>query len=278
MLNKKQLKDTPEETLWDLYKVQKYLLARDEITNRYIAYAKQIAYNFYVGALHSIEYDDICSYAYLGLLDAIEKFQPNLNLKFKTYAHRRISGAIIDEARKQSIMTRGTRSKIKLFEAYVQSCPETYEKTVDELTLAKEFGISLYEYQQYKNKHVTSLDELIQTNDNSYLNTSHNHLYQNTTEDLSCMSTDAHYSAADPACIILADDLNSKLHKSISRLSKRNQEVIKDIFYTDTPLKLIAKKHKLTNCGIFQIKKKSLSIIKSESAQYHLQDYLTGCI
>lgn len=63
--------------------------------------------------------EDILSYAQHGLLDAIQRFDPSLGIKFETYATRRISGAIIDGQRKQDPLARGTRKAVKVMEAAI---------------------------------------------------------------------------------------------------------------------------------------------------------------
>lgn len=61
--------------------------------------------------------EDILSYAQHGLLDAIQRFDPQQGVKFETYATRRIAGAIIDGQRKQDPLTRGARKQVKVMES-----------------------------------------------------------------------------------------------------------------------------------------------------------------
>ena len=58
-------------------------------------------------------FDDMLGYGVLGLIDAVEKFAPERQIKFEIYAARRIKGEIIDSMRKQDWAPASLRSRIK---------------------------------------------------------------------------------------------------------------------------------------------------------------------
>jgi RNA polymerase sigma factor for flagellar operon FliA len=62
---------------------------------------------------HNVEFDDLVSYGTFGLLDAIEKYNPAKEVKFKTYAMTRVRGAIFDELRTIDWIPRSIRQKAK---------------------------------------------------------------------------------------------------------------------------------------------------------------------
>ena len=64
----------------------------------------------------NVELDDLMSVGVIGLIDAIEKFDPSKGTKFKTYAEHRIRGAILDELRAQDWVPRSIRRKEKIIE------------------------------------------------------------------------------------------------------------------------------------------------------------------
>ena len=63
--------------------------------------------SMYLG--HNVEYDDLVSYGIFGLIDAIDKFNLEKNVKFETYASLRIRGAILDQIRKMDWIPRTVR-------------------------------------------------------------------------------------------------------------------------------------------------------------------------
>lgn len=267
-LSKKQLKVLSENELWNLFKKEKSTKARDEIVNRYLPLANKLASNLYYSYMQSMELDDVCSYAYLGLLDAINKYDLSMNKKFSTYAYVRISGAIIDEARKTSVITRGTRKKLKNFKMYLEnSCTYQNNASSDE-SLAYAFGLTPAEFQQYKHTHTVSIHNLSSVSQTSqYYTTAYSEESEN---DNSCL---ADYSI-DPAHITISNELHDKLDEAMSFLPNRNKDIMKDIFYTKLPVKVIAKKYDITPCAIFQIKRKSMDVVKREAARMNLQTFL----
>ena len=64
----------------------------------------------------NVELDDLISVGVIGLIDAIEKFDPEKGTKFRTYAEHRIRGAILDELRAQDWVPRSIRRKEKIIE------------------------------------------------------------------------------------------------------------------------------------------------------------------
>ena len=63
--------------------------------------------------------EDLVSYGIIGLIDAIERFEPDRNLRFETYAIPRIKGAIIDELRSIDWVPRSVRTKARAVEQAV---------------------------------------------------------------------------------------------------------------------------------------------------------------
>ena len=72
---------------------------------------KYVAGKVAVGMPHNVEFDDLVGYGVFGLFDAIEKFDPDKHVKFKTYAVTRIRGAIFDELRSIDWVPRSVRQK-----------------------------------------------------------------------------------------------------------------------------------------------------------------------
>lgn len=75
--------------------------------------AQIVAGRMYKVLGYQMEYDDVLQYAYLGLIDAINKFKPDTNVPFEAYAPHRIRGYILDEARRVDLASRDLRAKIR---------------------------------------------------------------------------------------------------------------------------------------------------------------------
>jgi RNA polymerase sigma factor for flagellar operon FliA len=90
--------------------------AHERIVKAYLGLAGALARKAIKKAPPHQDHDDIISFARQGLLDAINKFDPNAGVKFETYAAQRIAGEIIDEQRRADPLTRDTRRLVKLVE------------------------------------------------------------------------------------------------------------------------------------------------------------------
>jgi RNA polymerase sigma factor for flagellar operon FliA len=87
--------------------------ARRDLITFYAPLVTQIALRMVVRLPDTVELGDLVSYGMFGLIDAVEKFEPERGFKFETYAATRIRGAIIDELRAADWVPRSVRSKAR---------------------------------------------------------------------------------------------------------------------------------------------------------------------
>src|SRR5919106_3209576 len=110
----------PVQGAWDDYKSSGNPRARDSLILHYSPLVKYVAGRVAVGLPANVEQADLMSYGIFGLMDAIEKYEPERGIKFETYAISRIRGSIIDELRAIDWVPRSVRFKAREVEkAYV---------------------------------------------------------------------------------------------------------------------------------------------------------------
>ena len=102
----------------------------------------------YMYASPSHDIDDLASAGIMGLLDAIEKFDPTKGASFKTYAGYRIRGAILDEIRALDWVPRSVREKSSGLEAVYRRLEQQMGEAPTEANLAEEMGIPIDELHQ----------------------------------------------------------------------------------------------------------------------------------
>jgi RNA polymerase sigma factor for flagellar operon FliA len=88
-----------EEELWQRYRKTRDPAIREYFIKQYAPLVKYVAGKVAMGMPHNVEFDDLVGFGVFGLIDAIDKYDPDKNVKFKTYAVTRIRGAIFDELR-----------------------------------------------------------------------------------------------------------------------------------------------------------------------------------
>src|SRR5271165_4339152 len=111
---------------------------KDKLILEYAPLIKYIAQKIAARLPANIELDDLISSGVIGLMDAIDKYDPSRDNKFKTYAEFRIRGAILDELRAQDWVPRSVREKAKMLErAYAKIEHEKGRPASDEEVCAE---------------------------------------------------------------------------------------------------------------------------------------------
>ncbi len=112
--NIKRLSEEELTALWEQYfqdKTQKNI--RDALIVQYIYLIRYVVSRVKVTLPATISIEDIAGYGVEGLINAIERYSPQKNTRFETYALIRIRGAILDRIRAQDFLPRSVRKKIK---------------------------------------------------------------------------------------------------------------------------------------------------------------------
>ncbi len=153
------------DRLWSEYKRSGDRDVRDQLIVRYSPLVKFVAGRVSAGLPQSIEQADLVSYGMFGLIDAIEKFDTERNIKFETYAITRIKGAIIDELRSIDWVPRSVRAKARAVEQAYASLEASLGRAPSDAEVASELQMSEGDLQsifgQISYIGIVALDEVI---------------------------------------------------------------------------------------------------------------------
>jgi RNA polymerase sigma factor for flagellar operon FliA len=156
--------DTGINGLWSEFKRTGTLSTRNQLIEHYSPFVKYVASRVMSGMPRHFDEDDLTSYGIIGLIDAIERFEPGRNLRFETYAIPRIKGAIIDELRSIDWVPRSVRSKARAVEQAVTHLETTLRRTPTEAEVAAELQMTPSDFHAALRKISTSammaLDEV----------------------------------------------------------------------------------------------------------------------
>jgi RNA polymerase sigma factor for flagellar operon FliA len=122
---------------------------RDTLVMEHLPQVRLIARQIHGRLPSHISLDDLVSTGVLGLISAIDNFDPSLNVQLKTYADRRIRGAILDSLREMDWAPRDTRKKAKLIESAIQKAKQRLGRDPSEEEIATELHVSPSQYQQW---------------------------------------------------------------------------------------------------------------------------------
>ncbi|MBD3167520.1 FliA/WhiG family RNA polymerase sigma factor [bacterium] len=161
--------DKDSETLWELYAKSPSDELKDELVVRYIPLVEQVAGRAKIGLPQSVELSELVNSGVIGLISAIDNFEPGRGFKFETYAVQRIRGSIIDSLRDYDWMPRSIRSKTKRLEAALVKLEGELGRMPSDEEVADELEIDLDDYlsmmEEVKIASILSLDQTYPTAD-----------------------------------------------------------------------------------------------------------------
>ena len=136
---------------------------RNELIERYLPMIQCIAKRISSRLPDHIHYNDLISNGVIGLMDAIKKYDPERNNKFKTYAEFRVRGAILDALRSQDWTPRSIRDKAKRIDKATKELEQRFSRPPKEKEIAEALEVSLEGYHsmlhQTREVSVVSIDE-----------------------------------------------------------------------------------------------------------------------
>jgi RNA polymerase sigma factor for flagellar operon FliA len=134
------------DDLWKQYKESGSKIAKDKLLVEYAHLVKYIVNRIAVNLPATVDRDDLAGSGILGLIKAVETFEPERGFKFETYAGHKIRGAILDELRALDWVPRSVRQKFcDLQRAYARLEARLGRMPYDD-EVCEELGLSQKEY------------------------------------------------------------------------------------------------------------------------------------
>ena len=134
---------------WSQWLGHRDLRAREQIILYYAPLVKFVAGRVGSGLPGSVDSGDLVSAGVFGLIDAVERFDPERGVKFETFAVPRIRGAIIDGLRALDWVPRSVRSRAREVESAFHDLEMKFGRSPTDAELATHLGISKTEFQKW---------------------------------------------------------------------------------------------------------------------------------
>lgn len=239
--------------LWDDYKGNPTKEFRERLILHYAPLVKFVASRVASGLPQNIEQSDLVSYGIFGLIDAIDKFDPERGFKFETYAISRIKGAIIDELRSIDWVPRSVRAKARAIERAISKLENELRRTPEDAEIAKELEMTedelAHTLSQISFVGLVALDEL--------LDASGERGNQTTLGDT--IADSAH----DPVQSYELDEMKHVLADAINRMPDRERLVLTLYYYEGLTLAEIGEVLTVTESRVCQIHTKAILHLRS---------------
>ena len=236
-----------EDELWLEYRKTKSPQLRDKFIRQYMPLVKYVAGKLAVGMPGSVEFDDLVGFGQFGLLDAIEKFDPGKNVKFKTYAVTRIRGAIFDELRQLDWVPRSVRQKSREIEDTIVELESKLGRTATDAEIAEKLGVSESEYQQTVMK--VSGTSVLSLNDVWYSGNDNDHM--------SIGDSIESPSSLNPDVIVEREEIRKVIIEAVNELPEKEKMVIVLYYHEDLTFKEIGQVLEVSESRISQLHTKA---------------------
>lgn len=244
--------------LWQRFKTDGDRGARERLILHYAPLVKYVAGRVGVGLPASVDPADLVSNGMFGLIDAIEKYQPDRAIKFETYAVSRIRGAIIDELRSYDWVPRSVRQKARDVERAYQQLQLRLERTPTDAEVAEELGITVKTlrqiFRQVSYVHVAALDELLAIGGDK-------------SDRVSLGDTIADERVEDPVMAFETEETKEILGVAVSGLPEREKVVISLYYYEGMTLNEIGQVLGVTESRACQLHTKAVMLLRAKLAE-----------
>lgn len=141
-----RIMDADMTQVWADYKSAPTEALRNQLIEKYITLVRYVAERLATTLPSFVDVDDLASMGIFGLLDAIERFDPTMGVKFKTYAMNRIRGSILDELRSLDWVPRLVRIKASRIDKACQALERNLGRAPTFFEMSKELGMNFDEY------------------------------------------------------------------------------------------------------------------------------------
>lgn len=239
--------------LWRRYKKEADPKARDRLILTYAPLVKYVAGRMGTNFPSHVDESDLVSYGLLGLISALERFEPERNIKFETYAIARIKGSILDELRSLDWVPRSVRSIARQIEKSTAALENKLHRPPTDKEIAKDLKLSMGEFRdaltRISNSSIIALEELWTISSTG-------------TESVALIDTIEDRQSKDPASVVDINEVKERLAQAIAKLPEREKVVIALYYYEGLTLREIGEVLGVTESRVSQLHTKAILRLK----------------
>jgi len=243
--------------IWREFKRTGDQALRDRLILTYAPLVKYVAGRLGSGLPNHVEESDLVSYGLLGLISAIERYEPSRDVKFETYAVTRIRGSIIDELRSMDWVPRSIRARARDIERAIAALESnlgrapTDEEIADKVGVTEEeLGDSLLDISRSS---IAALDELWTSSSGSG-------------DPVALIDTLEDPLAAAPEAELAVTEIKEVLGDAIAALPEREKLVVTLYYYEELTLREIGEVLGVTESRVSQLHTKAVLRLKARLA------------
>jgi len=242
------------QSLWLEYRRTGNQAIRDRLILTYAPLVKYVAGRLGSGLPAHVDEGDLVSYGLLGLMGAIERYEPDRDVKFETYAIARIKGAIIDELRAMDWVPRSVRSRAREIERAIGELEAKQGTAPTDEQIAAKVGITVAELEDsladIARSSIAALDELWTVSGSGG-------------DQIALIDTIEDEDAPDPQSTLSQTEMKEAIADAIARLPEREKLVVTLYYYEELTLREIGEVLGVTESRVSQLHTKAILRLKA---------------
>jgi RNA polymerase sigma factor for flagellar operon FliA len=243
-------------SLWLEYRRRGDPKLRDRLILTYAPLVKYVAGRLGSGLPAHVDDEDLVSYGLIGLMGAIERYDPERDVKFETYAVTRIKGAIIDELRALDWVPRSVRSRARDIQRTIGELEARLGRAPTDEEIAGKLGIAQDELEEslteISRTSIAALDELWTVSDAG--------------DQIALIDTIEDTHGPDPQASLDKTELKEAIGEAIARLPEREKLVVTLYYYEELTLREIGEVLGVTESRVSQLHTKAVLRLKARLA------------
>ena len=240
--------------LWRTYKRTKDQALRDRLILNYAPIVKYVAGRLGSGLPAHVDDGDLVSYGLLGLISAIERYEPDRDVKFETYAIARIRGSILDELRSLDWVPRSVRSRARQIERAMAELEAKFARAPTDAEIAAKVGITVEELEgsltDISRSSLAALDELWTISGSGG-------------DQVALIDTIEDEHGPQPQTAFAQTELREIVADAITSLPEREKLVITLYYYEELTLREIGEVLGVTESRVSQLHTKAILRLKA---------------
>ena len=249
-------KPKPDETLslWQEYRRTGEQALRERLILTYAPLVKYVAGRVGSGLPSHVDESDLVQYGLLGLIGAIERYDPDRDVKFETYAIARIKGSIIDELRAMDWVPRSVRSRARDIERAIGGLEAKFGRAPTDEEVARQLGMTEGELDESLTEigrsSIGALDELWTVSASGG-------------DRIALIDTIEDTQGPQPQSALAETEMREALGEAISRLPEREKLVVTLYYYEELTLREIGEVLGVTESRVSQLHTKAVLRLKA---------------
>jgi RNA polymerase sigma factor for flagellar operon FliA len=246
------------DCLWKEFKENGSKVAKDKILLEYAHLVKIVAYRLSVNLPASVDKNDLIGAGIMGLIKAVETFEPERGFKFETFAAHKIRGSILDELRALDWVPRSVRQKSRDLQKTFSKLEGDLGRLPYDDEVCDELGISLKEYEDLLSEvtpaTLISLEEAMPDRSSE-------------SKELRIIDSIEDPGSSNPLRELAFTEVKNILKEAITQLPEKEKLVVALYHYEELTLKEIGVVLEITESRVSQIHSKAILKLRSKVMQ-----------